>query len=85
MVFLLSKILNEYNFQIYLLYLNMKSNLNLQQKVLYLNKEELKTIDLDFRISVNEPTHYDSIKKLLFINKNIITNTDFIDRSYFID
>ncbi len=63
----------------------MKSNLNLKQKVLYLNKEELKTIDLDFRISVNKPIHYDSIKKLLFINKNIITNTDFIDRSYFID
>ncbi|WP_284928759.1 DnaJ C-terminal domain-containing protein [Candidatus Phytoplasma sp. AldY-WA1] len=83
--FLLSKILNEYNFRIYFLYLNIKSNLNLQQRVLYLKKEELKTIDLDFRISVNKPTHYDLIKKLLFININITTNTDFIDRSYFID
>uniref|UniRef100_UPI00254AA482 exodeoxyribonuclease VII large subunit n=1 Tax=Candidatus Phytoplasma sp. AldY-WA1 TaxID=2852100 RepID=UPI00254AA482 len=83
--FYLIKILNQYNFQIHFLYFNMKSNLNLQTKVLYLNKEELKTIDLDFRISVNEPTHYDSIKKLLFINRNITKHTDFIDRSYFID
>ncbi len=51
---MLSKILNEYNFRIYLLYFNMKSNLNLQQRVLYLNKKELKTIDLDFRIFVNK-------------------------------
>ncbi|MGI3136458.1 MAG: exodeoxyribonuclease VII large subunit [Candidatus Phytoplasma vitis] len=68
----LIKILNQYNFQIHFLYdNNIKSNLNLERKVLYLNKEELqKTIV--FQISDDKPTNYNHNQKLLFINKNII-------------
>ncbi|MGI3136281.1 MAG: exodeoxyribonuclease VII large subunit [Candidatus Phytoplasma vitis] len=74
-VFLLNKILNDYNFQIYLLKTNIISNLNLKQKVLYLNEEQLqKTIAFRFFSSANKPTNYNRNQKLLLINTNIIIN-----------
>ncbi|WP_284928859.1 hypothetical protein, partial [Candidatus Phytoplasma sp. AldY-WA1] len=77
--FLLSKILNEYNFQIYLLKANIISNLNLKQKILYLNKEQLqKKITFRFLVpSTNKPIDYNHNQKLLSINTNIITNFPF--------
>ncbi|MEC4558726.1 MAG: hypothetical protein U9532_00840 ['Conium maculatum' witches'-broom phytoplasma] len=72
--YLIVKLINNYNFQIYLLNKeDVESNINTEKEIIYINEAHLSE-KIDFYFIDEFKTNYNFYQKTLFINKNDVIN-----------